>query len=117
MKHKTLINLISLDCKVAIYVPGTVEIDTEFCNEEQVRKTLEFLADTFGGSTENKAMGAWKTANGNLVTENVSYCFSFCTSEQLEQNIERVYSYCLEMKKEMGQEAVSLEVNNVLYFV
>lgn len=40
-----------LDCKVAIYVPATVNVNQEIDNTEYVTRTIGELSDLFGGAT------------------------------------------------------------------
>jgi hypothetical protein len=55
--------------------------------------------------------------NGELVKENVTVVLSYTSQSQLEACIEGVYEFCLNMKQELGQESVALEVNNQLYLI
>ena len=62
-------------------------------------------------------MGGWVGNNGDLITEKITIVYSYCKEEQLQEHIEAIYNYCLKIKKEMNQEAVSLEVNNKLHLI
>jgi hypothetical protein len=114
---KQLKNLITLSHNIKIYVPstnGTSAID----NSGYVHATLEFLAGLFDGATAYDGFGAWITKEGGqLVTEKIVICQSFCDQLALDCDIDKVYKYCLALKIELNQEAVALEVNNVLHFV
>lgn len=114
---KSLKNCVKLSCSVKIYVPSTVNVNQSFDSQEWVDKTLKFLSDEFGGSTASKALGAWVSNRGELVKENVTMAFSYTSQTQLEQSIEKVYDFCLDMKAKLSQEAIALEVNNELYLV
>jgi hypothetical protein len=114
---KTLKNCIKLSCSVKIYVPSTININQSFDSQEWIDKTLSFLSQEFGGSTASKALGAWLSSKGELVKENVTMVFSYANQSQLEQSIDKVYDFCLDMKAKLSQEAIALEVNNELYLV
>jgi len=114
--NKKLMNLFKLGCKVAIYVPSTVEIDKKTDNSKQVDSMLSNFSDMFGGATSTKAVGAWKTST-SLIKEEITLVFSYCTSEQLENNIGNVIILAENLKRDMSQEAISLEINNELYFI
>ena len=114
---KQLKNLIKLGSKVAIYVPSTVETNKQIDSSEYVKKTLEFLSQSFGGATSTAAMGCWMSQQHGLIRESVEVCYSYTDTVNLEKNIDAVLNYCESLKKEMKQEAVSLEVNNELYFI
>lgn len=117
---KALKNLIKLSSQVKIYVPSTVNIDGNADQElvdHKVNSSLAFLASIFGGSTASTALGAWVTQKGELVKENVTIVFAFAKQSLLEENIEKIYDFCLNMKQDMRQEAIALEINGELYFV
>lgn len=114
---KSLKNCVKLSCSVKIYVPSTVNVDQATDTTAWVDKALSFLSVEFGGSTASKALGAWVATNGQLIKENVTLVVAFANSSQLESSIERVYDFCLQMKSELSQEAIALEVNNEMYFV
>lgn len=106
-----------LDCKVAVYVPSTVNVNEHIDNSEYVKRTIGELADLFGGATATQAVGGWRCANGEIVLENTTIVYSFCTSEALQENFAKVYDICERLKAEMSQEAVTLEVNGQVKFV
>jgi hypothetical protein len=115
--NKTLKNLIVLQSNVKIYVPGTIQINQSFDNSEQVNKTLELLSSCFGGSTSYQAVGCWISQNNGLIKESVTICESYCKEQDLKKHISSIIDYCENLKKELSQESISLEVNNKLYFV
>lgn len=106
-----------LDCKVSIYVPSTVNVNEKVDNSEQVKRTITELANMFGGATASKAVGGWVCESGETVLEEVTIVYSFCSSEKLQENFAAVYAIAERIKKEMSQEAVTLEVNGQVKFV
>ena len=115
--NKKLKNLVKLSSKVAVYVPSTLQVSESVDNSERVKRTLEFLSEKFGGATSTKAIGCWVSTEKGLIREAVEICYAYTDTVGLEANIEAVIEHCEMLKKEMGQEAVSLEINNELYFV
>jgi hypothetical protein len=114
---KSLKNLIALSQKVKIYVPSTVDVNIAADNSKYVEKSLKLLACTFGGATSYQAFGAWLSQSGELVKESITVCEAFCKESDLQKSIEIIYDFCLELKLELKQEAIALEVNGVLHFV
>ena len=114
---KKLKNMIKLGCKVSVYVPSTTDINIKTDNSEQVAKTAEMLSSKFGGATATKALGLWMSDSQGLVREEVTIVYAYCTSEQLELHADDVVTYCENLRDEMKQEAVSLEINGELYFI
>ena len=114
---KILKNCIKLSCSVRVYVPSTINVNQSFDNEQVVNSTLELLSSEFGGATASKAVGGWMSLNGELVKENVTIVFSYATSQQLENSIDKIYDYCLALKSSLSQEAIALEINNEMHLI
>lgn len=114
---KTLKYKFDLDCKVSIYVPSTTNVNEKCDNSAQVMNVITELSKLFGGATASQAVGGWVCEDGNTVVENVTIVYAFCTTDQLNQNIDKVISICETLKKEMSQEAISLEINGQLGFI
>ena len=115
MKTKKFI--FDLDCKFAVYVPSTLNVNESTDNSIQVKEVLKELSTLFGGATATEAFGAWVCDNGELVTEKVTIVYSFCTSEQAREHIQGVVKICEELKKEMNQESITLEYNGQVKFI
>ena len=104
--------------RVAIYVPSTLNIDKNIDNSIYVNEVTSKLCKLFGGATSYNAMGSWFSDElKKVVTEDVTIIYSNCTSTQLENNIFQVWDIANELKNEMSQECISLEINGDLYFV
>jgi hypothetical protein len=110
-------NCIMLSCSIKIYVPSTIDVSIASDNSEYVDKTLEFLSELFGGATTSKAFGAWLSNDLKLVKEKIDLVFSYCDQTALDFHIDKIYNYCMGLKYMLKQEAIALEVNNILYFV
>ena len=117
MESRKLKNLIELGSKIAVYVPSTFSVSEKIDSTEKVEKTLEFLSGKFGGATSTKAIGSQLSNTEGLIKEQVTVCYSFTTSDVLENEIENVLNYCEKLKSDMEQEAISLEINNKLYLI
>lgn len=105
--------------KLTLYIPSTVNVSeslTTDAAEAVITKAVRLLSETFGGATEVKATGSWLSSNGTLVSEPVTlvYCYAaqFSTGDLM-----KVKRFCEELKKELGQEAVALEINNRMIFI
>lgn len=114
---KVLKNAIELNSQVKIYVPSTVDVDIVADTKKWIDDSLTLLSKCFGGSTATNALGAWITATGKLVKEDVVICFSYAKEADLEASINEIYGFCLRMKLELKQEMIALEVNGRLYLI
>lgn len=114
---KKLKNLVALRHKVTVYVPATVDVDKAVDNSAQVDAAAALLSGLFGGATSSPAVGYWLTASGQLVKENTTIVFAFAAEEALESGIDKVVDFCDNLKTEMAQEAIALEVDGTMYFI
>lgn len=114
---KQLEKFVKLASKVTVYVPATVDINKEADNTKQVEKTAEILAQCFGGATVTPAKGYYVSDAGELVTENTTVVFAYANTAALEERIDRIIQLCLDIKHEMKQESVGLEINGDMYFI
>lgn len=100
--------------KISLYIPTNVEgkiID----NSDMTKKAASFFSDLFGGASVMKISGVWNGWNG-VTFEDINLVYSF--AEELDdESIDEVFQFAADMKKEMRQEAVSVEINNALYLI
>jgi hypothetical protein len=113
---KKLKNTSPLSCFVRIYVPSTININESDDSIFWPNKALELLCKLFGGSTCMPSYGAW-LSEGKLVKEKIKIIFSHCTEEQLQNSLDEICDFCLKMKSELKQEAISLDINNELFLI
>lgn len=111
-----------LDHYCKIYVPSTINVDNKTTQaadlqEYFVNACRDLFSRIFGGATSNAAIGAWSAANGEIVTESIVQVTGFCSSEQLAGGLSDVLNLTKRICKEMQQEAVTLEVDNKIYFI
>lgn len=116
---KTTTNLIdyNMDNKVSIYVPSTVNINRSINNDKQVLSIIRQMSLLFGGATSYKCTGGWVANNGDIITERVNIVYSFCDKKSLNNNLANVINICQQIKKDMKQEAVTLEINGKAAFI
>lgn len=113
-------NIFSLDSKVAIYVPSTV--NTNELAKNSLTKYFENLvlsefSALFGGATATSARGAWLSSGAGLVTEDVTVIYSFCKDADFQNNFDKIVALAGLVCKGMKQEAVTLEYNNKVAFI
>ena len=106
-----------LQSKVSIYVPSTKNVNEKTDNTEYVRDIIGTLSDYFGGATASKAVGGWRSADGQIVIEDVTIVYAYCTDEQLQDHIHDILGICEQLKREMSQEAITLEINGQIKFI
>lgn len=106
--------------RIAVYVPGTVNV-TQLAEQKQQAWTdhiLDAFGKLFGGSTTVSVTGSWVGLHGKLVREPVNLVYSYCTADDLcPSTQELIVALARRMAYEMGQEAVAMEVDGALYLV
>lgn len=117
MTNKRLDRLQPLHHKIAVYVPGTNGVNTAADNSEHVRRAAALLSDLFGGATATPAVGYWMSTAAGLVEEKTTVVYAYAAGLDLERGLDAVIDFCDDMRRELHQEAVSLEIDGALYFV
>ena len=107
----TIPGVVRLDSRVAIYVPSTTPTD----NRQQVEEVAAKLSAMFGGATATEARGYWVSQSAGLVGEAVTIVYSNAAAEDIERHGAEIVAICHKIKREMKQEAVSLEINGELF--
>ena len=117
MKENKLAALIPLKSKITVYVPATVNVNEAVDNSAQVERVARLLSSAFGGATASPVRGYWVSAEGSLVAEHTTMVFAYCDTADAEKYIDDVVTLCVELKHEMGQEAIALEYNGAMYYI
>ena len=117
IKNAKLKNLFKLSSKVTVYVPSTVNINETIDNSKHVDKIASLLSECFGGSTSSLALGYWNSPSQGLVKEKTTIVFAYCTESALQANIDKVITACEELKNELTQDAIAMEINGEMYFI
>ena len=71
----------------------------------------------FGGATATEARGYWCSQSVGLVAEGVTIVYSAATPEAVQEHAAEVVQLCQQIKKDMQQEGVSLDVDGTLYII
>lgn len=108
-----------LNNRVSIYVPSTTDGNkpAKRLQKKVTKHTARVFSRIFGGATAYKARGYWNSSEKGLIAEEQNIIFSACTEADREKNTARVFSLAKFICKYMKQEAVTVEINNTLYFV
>lgn len=114
MKNARLEKIFKLSHKVTVYIPATVNINIEIDNKPYVDKMAQIMSDAFGGATSTPAVGYWMSDTAGLVKESTTMVFAYAAD--LEK-LDAVIDYCEELKKELTQDAIALEVDGEMYFI
>lgn len=117
MTNKRLEKLQPLRHRVAIYVPGTNGVNTAADNARYVQMAAATLSNLFGGATATPAVGYWLSDAAGLVEEKTTVVYAYAAGADLERGLDSVIDFCADMRADLQQEAVSLEIDGALYFI
>ena len=117
LNNSKLKNCFKLSSKVTLYVPATTSINQTIDNTEYVNNAASLFAECFGGSTSTPALGYWISNTAGLVRENTTIVFAYASEKDLQSNIDKVIDYAEELKNELKQDAIALEINGEMYFI
>lgn len=108
---------LELPQRVALYVPGTQGPATATDNAAQVERVARAFCGWFGGATAQQSAGYWLSESAGLVREAVTIVYAACTADQLRDRLPDVLTLAQQIKQDMAQEAVSVELNGTLYII
>lgn len=111
------VGAVELPQRVALYVPSTTDTDKPTDNAAQVERVAHEFCGWFGGATAQQSAGYWISDNAGLVREAVTIVFAACTAAQLREHLPDVLNLAQQIKQDMAQEAVSVELNGALYII
>ena len=110
-------NMFKLSSKVTVYVPSTMDIDKPVDTSAYIDNCATLLSNCFGGATSTETLGYWTSPTMGLVKERSTMVFAYCTDTDLQAHIEKVIDFCENMKTELKQDAIALEINGEMYFI
>jgi hypothetical protein len=108
---------VTLPQRVALYVPGTQDINHATDNAAQVERVAREFCGWFGGATAQQSAGYWLSESARLIREAVTIVYAACTADQLRERLPDVLTLAQQIKDEMQQEAISAEINGTLYII
>ena len=119
---EALNGLDALKARVTVYVPATVGTSDAADNAREVDSVAAALSAWFGGATIQPGAGCWMSETCGLVKEDTTTIYAACTAEHLAEKIGDVLELCRNLKVEMKQEAIALQLDGVpgssgLYFI
>lgn len=103
--------------RVAIYLPTTIGIDQQADTSAFVDRTLAFMAERFGGATSRQAKGVWRSESAGLVGEQVHIVYAYASNADLEARMNELVRYISQLKAELTQEAMALEIDDKLTLI
>ncbi len=107
--------MLTLSHVASIFVPSTVDVDKAIDNSGIVRSILAQLSEKFGGASATQVQGAWLSDSAGLVVENVTRIFCYATERETLHDV--FFNLAEELKVEMSQDSVLIDIDSVGYLV
>lgn len=107
--------MIILSHVASIFVPSTVNVNQTVDTSQIVNGILAQLSSQFGGASCIDVTGAWLSDSSGLVVESVKRIFCYGTDK--DELFAAFSSLAEEIKAELTQDAVLIDVDNVGYLV
>ena len=114
---QTLAELIGRTNLLSLYIPTTIAVDQHLDTSIYVDQALAFLGRLFGGATSKQAQGVWNSKEVGLVNEDIYLVQSFVTQADMDRHLAEVFAYVEQLKQELKQEAMALEINQQLILI
>lgn len=112
-----LIDRLERNNNIGIFIPTTIDVNKTIDARPYVERTLNFLAERFGGATSKQADGVWNSEQAGLVGETVYVVYTYVTHHDLNRHLDEVIEYVKSLKKELRQEAMAVEINKKLTLI
>lgn len=108
----------SLNHSIALYIPSTFNGNEKIDTSIFVHGTRRLFSEFFGGATSYKATGSWVSDTHGLVNETVHIVQSYADNASFNTaNLNEVRKFAEYLKAFLRQEAITLEIDNQLYFI
>lgn len=108
-----------LNHRISVFIPSTVngnEAAPAHLIARWVKTAKLKFAELFGGFTTYKAVGGWMSPVHGLVEEPVTVITSFTDDDGFDR-IGEVEEFAAAVAEALGQEAVTIEIDNSLQFI
>ena len=103
--------------QISVFIPTTVDVNQTVDTQIYVDRTLALLGRFFRGATSSQAQGVWKSEEVGLVGETVYIVRSYATKLALKNHLPEVLLFVEQLKEELSQEAMAVEVNQKLMLI
>ena len=114
---ETFVDRLQRNNHIGIFIPTTFEVNKYFDTTSYIDRTLSFLGARFGGATSEEARGIWNSEDIGLVGEKLFKVHTYATSDDLKKYLDEVVDYVREIKNELKQEAMAMEINQKLTLI
>ena len=102
--------MLKLENNIKVYVPIIRG------REGAISYIRDIMSGAFGGTTEYRTRGSWIDNYGETIFDDIMIIESF-TNKSMNDIKKLAAEYVETIKMDLKQEAVSIEINNILYII
>jgi hypothetical protein len=113
----TLADRLGRTNQISLFIPTTIDVDQAVDTSLYVDRALAFLGRCFGGATTTQARGVWNSQQAGLVGESIHIVRSYATQVDLDKSLQSILDFVGQLKIEMRQEAMAVEINQKLMLI
>ncbi|MBN1562859.1 MAG: cyclic nucleotide-binding domain-containing protein [Anaerolineae bacterium] len=103
--------------QIGIYIPTRLPNQPEAAMQAQVQRTLDFLDQLFGSATGYPVANQAETDPAGVAGENIHLIETFVSKADMDRHLGSVLAFVEELKTELDQDAMALEVNQKVLLV
>lgn len=104
--------------QIGVYIPATIEGETSIDPQSFVDRTLLFFKAQFGSAGGYPAHTITQTERrAGLVGENIHIVQTFVTKSDMDRHLGAVLTFVEQLKTDLNQEAMALEINHNIMLV
>ncbi len=114
---QTCVERLERDQSIGIFIPTTTDVNLVSDTSAHMDRAMSFMAERFGGATCKIVNGVWLSERLGLVGEVVYVVYSYLTQSDMSRYLDEVVMYLKELKRELKQEAMALEINRKITLI
>lgn len=103
--------------QIGVYIPTTADTEQQTLVSTCVEKTVSFMRKIFGSAAQEQVKGLWNSHDAGLVENDIFLVRSYCSQPVLDKHMSEVVDYVENLKQELQQETMALEVNQKLMLI
>lgn len=107
---------LSLTHTVGIFIPSSIDTNQNADTSTQIEAALQFFDNLFGKTANSEAKDIWQNSS-HPVTEQVVIVRTFVSKQALDSNLDAIIEFAVNLKKDISQEAVAIDIDNQLVLV
>lgn len=103
--------------QIGIFVPVQIETNPTLVIQPYIERTLNFLSQLFGSSSGYPRQSVSESGQPGIASEKINIIQTYVTKSDIDRHLGDVLAFVENLKTELGQEVMALEVNHNVMLV